>query len=268
MEIKLKKNLNTSFYKTVGYSWISPIIGSVFILPWGFAIFTIILNKMPIFIFIINILIWPIFMIILLKQVRQVIGSKFLVAFKESHIVFSLNHGIKNVDEEKDYFIDIDLSRDVIQTIVVKETKTIPFRKHGKSGTSVKQSTFIEFHLKERFSKELEISMENVLNDTGFQGTPVILKDDSILQLYLDGNTSKLKEIQKHLIRSGTYNGRIVTRKIRLDDNMSKEEILDELTKIKKLGDSILARGFLTNLQKSGNISKEQLDKLSETLSK
>ncbi len=258
MKAVLKNQLQKPFDNVISYSWISPLVGAFVIIPWGYFVFTWMEEELPRFIFIVNIVFWCLFVFILLRQIKETFSAKkFLLATKGSLLFLPFNHVIKKADKDKDYFLELDLAQDVNNVLLVKETRYTPYKRGSKSGTQIKKSVYIEFELKEKPSENILQALKDVLSDEGFQGSPILFKQN-YLQFYLDGNTSKLKQVQEVLKKAGIYSGRVTLRKFKSDGKVTKQQILDELERIESLGERILGQDFLKALRAKEVISEQE----------
>lgn len=197
--------------KKIAYSYASSIVGSLIILPWGGAL-KYFYQEISTFPLVLNILTYPLFFIILMKQYKQVfISDKFLIAFSGSKIIFSMNHGIKEPDMDKNYFLSLSPGDDFIKLKIVKGYKTIKNNLRGRN--ELKNHHYISFELKQKVPLAIKELHQKIASAQGFTGSLVEIKENKILY-HIEGNFFQAKKIAKELIKRGLFSGKYTKEKL------------------------------------------------------
>ncbi len=206
---------NLHLIKVIGYSWYSPIIGTISISSWIVGIaYLFLFRGLPLFIFIINIFCQIIFLIFLIKQIRVQfqIGSKFLLGFKIGSLVLPLNWGIKTPKKGSGIYLIIN-STEINNILVVHETRKIPSLFANKVSTRIIQSFYLEIQFNKPIDNEIFVKHYPIVTSEGFTGSPVCIHSKNVLQYYMDGNVLKEKEIIESLKKLLPLSNPIKSRK-------------------------------------------------------
>jgi hypothetical protein len=256
MNIVLKRDIPNQLNFKIKDSPLAPIIGSCFILPWGLATFTYIRTELPFAIFIVNAVLWPLFFILLIKQIKQVFNpKKFVIAGTRSDLYFQLNHGIKNIPHNEDYVLKINLGSDLKKIENIKECLFIKDR-HTKTRNTYIQ--YFNFQLTNPVTQDIFNTHKKIYLSSGVTGSPIALLDKSVL-LNLTERRIVQKKLKKHLSKLGLN----IEEHNQIENNLifnKSDDIENYYRKLLPFQGKIRANQFLNYFDKEGLISRAQID--------
>jgi len=219
----------------------SALIGSFFILPWGYFIITFIWIKLPLVIGVINIICWLLSFYINCREYQALFDKKkFLFLIKNNLLIIPMNYSIKNPSEKFNCFLEIDLNDDVKKLKGLIEKRVVPKRvSHGVKIT-YKNSIYLKINLYEKISSEIIELHELITNAQGFTGSPIFIKGKSI-EYHLGVGRMKFKEILFQFMKRGHGDGKFeyVSRNYK-----DKDYAAHELKRMKVLKDVGVSRAY------------------------
>jgi hypothetical protein len=200
--------------KRVMHSLGKTLLATPFILGWGYGIWWMYQqDKFPIFILIIQLIFFPLFAMLLFKDIiSRFKKHRFLLATAGSELLIPLNFAIKKAKEENELYLALetdDFNKLVVANVTKKE------RRLARKNT-VTYVTFKRFE----FSCDINLdilaqALKQVKNDTGFQGSPVSIEENQIFYQF-DSNWYKTATLKSFLQKRFPvqFNGKIVKRVI------------------------------------------------------
>ncbi len=260
--MKLIHRKDLKYNSKISHSLISPIIGSIFIGGWGVGIYFMINEGFPLPVLLMQYIFWPVFAFILIKQWIGVLESQnFFMAFDSNGVILPLNYSIKTPDEDRDYYLYINLSKDVKDIEIINESRRFKIMEHRTQNTKIENMKYLCFDLREEIPLDIYKKHLDIATDQGFTGSPVVLKPNRV-EFSMAYNLMSLAKVSKRFIKTGFYSGKQAKRNVSISDNSSYQEIKENLVFLSQLGKTMDVEKALIYLEKKEQLSPAELSKL------
>ena len=268
MKIVHKNNVKT--IDSVSFSWASALLGTTIFAGWAYAIYWLHTIKAPGPVLWLQYICYPIFILINLKQYKNLIAKKvlFLLGFTSDEIILPLNYSIKTpIDKFNNY---LQLKKSEIKSIkLVYEKRFIAHREAGslnKEGhiaptTRVILSRYIEIALAENLNSDIIQSINENGCQQGIQGGPIFPKTPTLIQYHFTSHRLKNNTIKKMLRKHcpGVFQSKEEVRKSDLSrENANINLLFEEARRLHYLGEKMLLK-LMLDYQRH-NFSAEELE--------